>query len=137
VGEPIWAREDVAIAIHRRQLAEHGGRDGIRDCGLLSAAMARPPNLLADSEGIPDLAALAAAYACGIARQHPFVDGNKRTAWVVSRTFLKLNGHDLKASQEEKYRVMMNLAAGRLSESLFVDWIRAHREGKPSQAGKR
>ena len=124
--EPIWVREEVAIAIHRRQLAEHGGRDGIRDPGLLSSAMARPQNLLAYSKEPPDLAALAAAYAYGIARQHPFVDGNKRTAWVVARLFLPLNGHDLKASQEEKYRTMMVLAAGSLSEAQFADWIRAH-----------
>src|SRR5436309_14595068 len=88
LGEPhpragTRVREEVAIAIHRRQLAEHGGRDGIRDRGLLSAAMARPQNLLASSEEPPDLAVLAAAYAYGIARQHPFVDGNNRTAWVV------------------------------------------------------
>jgi death on curing protein len=72
------------------------------------------------------VAALAAASAFGIARQRPFVDGSERTAWVVSRTFLKLNGHDLKASQEEKYRTMMGLAAGRLSEPQLADWIRAH-----------
>ena len=72
------------MAIHRRQLAEHGGRDGIRDPGLLSSTLARPRNLLAYAEETPDLAALAAAYAFGIARQHPFIDGNKRTAWVVS-----------------------------------------------------
>jgi death-on-curing protein len=126
LGEPNWVREAVAIAIHRRQLAEHGGRDGIRDPGLLSSAMARHQNLLAYSEEPPDLAALAAAYAFGIARQHPFVDGNRRTAWVGCRTFLKLNGHDLKASQEEKYRAMVELAAGSLSEPQFAAWIRAH-----------
>jgi death-on-curing protein len=113
------------MAIHRRQLAEHGGREGIRDPGLLSSTLARPRNLLAYAEETPDLAALAAAYAFGIARQHPFVDGNKRTAWVVSRTFLKLNGRDLKAPQEEKYRAMMDLAAGSLSEQQLADWIRA------------
>jgi death-on-curing protein len=124
--EPIWVREAVAIAIHRRQLAEHGGRDGIRDPGLLSSAMARPQNQWAYADEPRDLSALAAAYAFGIARQHPFVDGNKRTAWVVCRTFLKLNGGDMKASQEEKYRTVMDLAAGSLSEAQFADWIRAH-----------
>ena len=114
------------MAIHRRQLAEHGGRDDSRDPGLLSSTLARPRNLLAYAEETPDLAALAAAYAFGIARQHPFIDGNKRTAWVVSRTFLQLNGRDLKASQEEKYGAMMGLAAGSLSEPQFADWIRAH-----------
>jgi death-on-curing protein len=124
--EPIGVDEAVVMAIHRRQLAEHGGRDGIRDPGLLSSTLARPRNLSADAEETPDLAALAAAYAFGIARQHPFVDGNKRTAWVVSRTFLKLNGCDLKASQTAKYSAMMDLAAGRVSEQQLADWVRAH-----------
>ncbi len=126
MGEPLWVREEVVIAIHRRQLAEHGGREGIRDLGLLSAILARPRNVLAYAEETPDHAALAAAYAFGLARQHPFVDGNKRTAWVVARTFLKLNGWDLTASQEEKYGVVMDLAAGCLSEPQFADWVRAH-----------
>jgi death on curing protein len=123
--EPVRVREAVVLAIHRRQLAEHGGRDGLRDPGLLSSTLAWPRNLLASAEKTPDLAALAAAYAFGIARHPPFVDGNQRTAWVVSRTFLKLNGHDVKASQEEKYRAMMDLAAGSLSEPQLAEWIRA------------
>ncbi len=126
MDEPAWIREEVVIAIHRRQLAEHGGREGIRDPGLLSLAVARSRNVLAYSVPPPDLAALAAAYAFGIGRQHPFVDGNKRTAWVVSRTFLQLNGRDLHATQEEKYRAMMDLAAGSLSEQEYADWIRSH-----------
>lgn len=114
------------MAIHRRQLAEHSGREGIRDPALLTSTLARPRNLLAYVEETPDLAALAAAYAFGIARQHPFVDGNKRTAWVVSRAFLKLNGHDLNALQGEKYGAMLDLAAGCVSEQQLADWIRAH-----------
>lgn len=124
MAEPVWVREEVVIAIHRRQLAEHGGRGGIRDAGLLSSALVRPRNILVYSEPPPDLAVLAAAYAFGIAKQHPFLDGNQRVAWVVTRTFLKLNGCNLEASQEEKYRAMMDLAAGVLSESEFAGWIR-------------
>ncbi len=124
--EPIWVRDDVVHAIHRRQLAEHGGGDGVRDEGLLASALARPKNCLAYSDPPPDLAALAAAYAYGIARNHPFVDGNKRTAFVVCRTFLKLNGQHVAASQEEKYRVFLRLAEGRLDEDELADWIRGH-----------
>jgi death-on-curing protein len=128
-AEPVWVREDVALAIHRRQLAEHGGSEGVRDAGLLASAMARPRNLLAyaeDPAAPPDLAALAASYAFGIARNHPFVDGNKRVALVVARTFLLLNGADLVASQEEKYVTFLRLAEGRLPEEELAGWIRAH-----------
>jgi death on curing protein len=126
VEEPVWLREDVVLAIHRRQLAEHGGSEGVRDPGLLSSALARPRNLMAYSDSPPDLAGLAAAYAFGILKNHPFLDGNKRTALVVARTFLKLNGCDLDTSQEEKYLAIMGLVAGRLTEEEFTDWIRAH-----------
>jgi death-on-curing protein len=126
LAEPIWVREDVVLAIHRRQLAEHGGGEGVRDPGLLSSALARPRNLLAYSTEPPDLATLAAAYAFAIVRNHPFVDGNKRTALIVARSFLKLNGCDLIASQEEKYRVIMSLAEGRLSEEDLTIWVRSH-----------
>jgi death-on-curing protein len=127
-AEPVWVREDVVLAVHRRQLAEHGGTDGVRDRGLLASAMARPRNLLAyaeDPAAPPDLAALAASYAFGIARNHPSVDGNKRVALVVARTFLLLNGVDLAASQEEKYVTFLRLAEGRLPEEELADWIRA------------
>jgi death-on-curing protein len=124
--EPIWIREDVVLAIHRRQLAEHGGGDGLRDAGLLASALARPKNLLSYADPLPDLALLAASYAWGIARNHPFVDGNKRTAYVVCRTFLQLNGQDLDASQEDKYRTFLRLAEGRLAEEKLAGWIRAH-----------
>lgn len=126
MSEPVWIREDVAFAIHRRQLAEHGGAEGVRDPGLLSSALARPRHLLAHSDVTPDLASLASAYAFGIARNHPFVDGNKRTAYVVCRTFLILNGHDLQASREEKYRTFLDLARGEMSEEQLVTWIREH-----------
>ena len=124
--EPIWVREEVVQAIHGRQLAEHGGEPGIRDAGLLSSALARPRNLVAYADQEPDLAALAAAYAFGVANNHPFLDGNKRTAYVVCRTFLKLNDCDLEASPEEKYLTFMKLAKGELAEEALVRWIRAH-----------
>ena len=127
--KPVWIRDDVVLAIHRRQLAEHGGADGIRDAGLLSSALARLKNLAAYSDKEPDLAALAASYAYGIVKNHPFVDGNKRTAFVVCRVFLKLNGRDLNASQEQKYLTFLKLAEGRLSESELADWIRDHLAG--------
>jgi death on curing protein len=122
----IWVREDVVLAVHLRQLAEHGGGEGLRDEGLLQSALARPQNLLAYSAPSPDLASLAAAYAYGIARNHPFVDGNKRTALIVARLFLLLNGMDLVATQEEKYSTFLALAAGELSEENLANWVRQH-----------
>ncbi|NJM72127.1 MAG: type II toxin-antitoxin system death-on-curing family toxin [Scytonema sp. RU_4_4] len=124
--ELIWILYEVVVAIHRRQLAEHGGLEGIRDEGLLQSALYRPKNLLAYSESPPDAASLTAAYAYGIVKNHPFVDGNKRTAYVVMRTFLKLNGYDIQASNEEKYQIWIDLAAGKLSEEELAEWIREH-----------
>ena len=120
----VWLLEETIIAIHHRQIAEHGGGDGLRDEGLLSSALARPQNLLAYVEPPPDLAALAAAYAYGIARDHPFVDGNKRTALIAARTFLLLNGVNLEAGQDEKFLTFQSLAAGSLTEDELADWIR-------------
>ena len=120
----VWLLEETLRAIHHRQIAEHGGSEGLRDEGLLSSALARPQNLLAYGEPPPDLAALAAAYAYGIARDHPFVDGNKRTALVAMRTFLLLNGVDLDASQDEKYITFVQLAQGTIVEEQLADWIR-------------
>jgi death-on-curing protein len=114
----------VVLAIHQRQTAEHGGLHGIRDAGLLESALLRPRNLLHYSESEPDLAWLAASYAFGIARDHPFLDGNKRTSFVVCRTFLILNGRDLDATQEEKYRTFLALAEGKISERELALWIR-------------
>lgn len=125
MAEPIWVRDDVVLAIHQRQLAEHGGVDGLRDAGLLASALARPKNLLAYGESEPDVSDLAAAYAFGIARNHPFVDGNKRTAFVVCRTFLILNGRDVDASQEDKYTTFLSLAGGTLGENELGEWIRS------------
>ena len=120
----VWLLEETAIAIHQRQISEHGGIEGLRDEGLLASALARPQNLLAYAQPRPDLAALAAAYAYGIARDHPFVDGNKRTALVAARTFLLLNGVNLEASQDEKYLTFLELAQGTLTGELLADWIR-------------
>jgi death-on-curing protein len=120
----VWLLEETIIAIHQRQVSEHGGIEGLRDEGLLSSALARPQNLLAYAQPRPDLAALAAAYAYGIARDHPFVDGNKRTALVAARTFLLLNGVNLEVSQDEKYVTFLQLAQGTVTEDQLADWIR-------------
>ncbi len=119
-----WLLEETVYAIHQRQIAEHGGSNGVRDVGLLLSALARPQNLLAYSEDAPDISALAAAYAFGVAKNHPFIDGNKRTALVVMRTFLQLNGCNINASQEEKYLTCLKLAEGNLSEEELAEWIR-------------
>jgi death-on-curing protein len=122
----VWVREDVVLAVQLRQLAEHGGGEGIHDEGLLRSALARPQNLLAYCDPPPNLASLAAAYAYGIARNHPFVDGNKRTALIITRLFLLLNGVDLVATQEEKYSTFLALPAGELSEEELTNWVRTH-----------
>lgn len=120
----VWIATEVALAAHGEQLAEHGGADGVRDAGALESAMMRPRNLA--DYGQPDIAALAAAYAFGIARNHPFVDGNKRTAAVVAETFLDLNGHALSASDAELVVAILTLAEGDLSEDELADWFRQH-----------
>ena len=117
-----WVRRDVVLAIHRRQIAEHGGLHGIRDEGLLDSALARPRNLAAYADE-PSLAELAAAYAYGLAANHPFADGNKRTAFVICRLFLELNGQSLRASPEEKYLTFLALAAGEISEEQLGRWL--------------
>lgn len=122
--EPVWIGRDLALAIHAEQLAEHGGADGIRDAGLLEGALARPLNLAA--YGDPDIAALAAALGFGLARNHPFIDGNKRTAYVAVETFLVLNGFDLTADDAECIAAMLDLAAGDLPEAGFAAWLRDH-----------
>ena len=120
------------MAAHAEQLAEHGGGAGVRDAGMLESAMARPQNLAVYGPstslrtGEPDAAALAGAYAFGIARNHPFVDGNKRTAAVVSETFLVLNGYALTATDAELVVAFLALAAGELSEEEMADWFRGH-----------
>ena len=117
----------MAEAAHAEQLAEHGGPPGVRDAGALESAMARPRNLAL--YGQPDLAALAAAYGFGIVRNHPFVDGNKRTAAVMMETFLVLNGGALTANDAELVVAIQALAAGELSEDELADWLREHAKG--------
>jgi death on curing protein len=119
---PIWLDARDANAVHDRQLAEHGGGMGLRDTGLLESALARPVNRW--NYGEDDPAALAAAYAFGIARNHPFIDGNKRTAWVLTRLFLVVNGHKLAFTAEDAIRMMLALAAGELEEEAVTDWFR-------------
>ena len=121
--QPIWLLPEVAQAVHKRQLAEHGGREGIRDAGLLEYALIPPQNLYAYTNGKSSLTELAAAYAYGLARNHPFIDGNKRTALVLSLLFLKLNHRPVVTSQEKLYTVFMALAQGQLSESELTDWF--------------
>lgn len=124
-----WVRLDVMESVHLEQIAEHGGGEGTRDAGLLASALARPQHLVAyaaeDGDG-PDAAALAAAYAFGIARNHPFVDGNKRTALAVAETFLTLNGLRLTASDAQVVVAFVALAAGELGEEELADWFREH-----------
>ena len=120
----VWIDRALALALHERQLAEHGGSVGVRDEALLESALARPQQLFAYGDPPPDLAALAASLAFGLARNHPFVDGSKRTAHVCYRVFLALNDAELEASGEEKYVQMLSLAEGSLSEAGFADWLR-------------
>lgn len=118
-----WIDIDVTLAYHNLQIAEHGGAEGVRDIGLLDSALARPRNLLA-YEPNSDMASLAAAYAFGIIRNHPFVDGNKRTGYVVMESFLILNNHELKVDATEKYLTFISLAEGSLSEDELAQWLR-------------
>ena len=122
--EPVWLDVEVALAIHDRQLAEHGGGVGVRDAGLLDSALARPLNQW--NYGEDDLCALAAAYGFGVARNHPFVDGNKRTAWVLARLFLALNNAALTFTPDDAINTVLALAAGDLSEEELTDWFREH-----------
>lgn len=119
----VWIPKAVILAVHDEQLAEHGGLRGIRDEGLLDSALARPQQL-ANYSTTPDFADLAAAYGYGIARNHPFIDGNKRTAFVAALLFLMLNGYRLQATDADKVMIMLKVAAGEISEEAFVDWIR-------------
>lgn len=122
-----WIACEVLQAVHGEQLAEHGGPAGLRDANALESAVARPEQLA--HYGSPDAADLAAAYGFGIARNHPFVDGNKRTAFVAIELFLALNGFELKASDADCVTTMLELAAGNLSEHALAEWIRAHVPG--------
>lgn len=120
--EPIWLDSSIAHAIHDRQLAEHGGGAGLRDQGALESALARPVNQWAYGED--DLVQLAAAYAFGVARNHPFADGNKRTAWILARLFLMANGVEIAFDKIKAINVVLALAAGEISEDELADWFR-------------
>ena len=119
-----WLSADVLLAVHEEQLAEHGGAAGVRDLGLFESALARPQNVAA--YGNPDAADLAASYGVGLAKNHPFIDGNKRTAFVAVELFLALNGHDLMADDADCVLTMLAVAAGSLDEPGFAAWLRTH-----------
>jgi death on curing protein len=121
--EPIWVQQRVVIAAHEESLAEHGGPSGIRDLGMLESALARPKNLFACSEMELSLERMAAAYAFGIMANHPFVDGNKRTALIAAITFLRLNGIRIPADKAETYLTFYGLAAGSVTEEQFAEWF--------------
>ena len=119
-----WLTREVLVAVHEEQLAEHGGAAGLRDEGLFESALARPRQLA--NYGEPDAADLAAAYAYGLVRNHPFIDGNKRTAYVAAELFLAFNGYDMTASDESATLTTLALAASDIDEAAFAAWLRRH-----------
>jgi death-on-curing protein len=121
--EPLWIEERDAIAIHDRLLALHGGATGLRDHGLPGSALARPRQHYAHTS---DIVAMAALYTAGIVRNHPFVDGNKRTGFVIGILFLELHGYKFKASEEDATQAVMALAAGTVDETSYVAWMRGN-----------
>jgi len=125
VKEPLWLDRRAIIAFHSESLAEHGGSSGIRDEGLLDSALARPKNQFAYAAE-SDIAKLAAAYGFGLAKNHAFVDGNKRIAFIAAATFLRLNGYRLTSSRMEEIQTVLAVAAGELTEEAFATWIRLH-----------
>lgn len=143
----VWLGKTLVLAIHDRQVTEHGGSVGVRDEGLLESALARPQQLHAYGDPSPDLADLAAALACGVARNHPFVDGNKRTAAVCCETFVELNAAKLEADDLDLYPLYLALAEGKLTEREFAAWLRErlrfarhsemHERRKPYRAKRR
>lgn len=125
-AEPKWITKEIVLALHSRQIAEHGGQDGLRDDHLLLSAISRPQQLFYYADPQPDLCAKAASYAFGLAKNHAFLDGNKRIAFVVYRLFLKWNGLELHADKLARYETMLALAAGDISEETFCAWLREH-----------
>jgi len=125
VKEPRWVSVAVVMAVHEAQLAEHGGSAGVRDEGLLESALARPQQIYAYADS-PSLTRLAAAYAVGIAKNHPFLDGNKRTAWVICATFLELNRRRVTASQSDVVEIMLGVAEGSVSDDGLTVWLDQH-----------
>ena len=122
--QPLRLQTRLVLALHDMLIAEHGGSHGVRDAGLLDSALSRPVNLF--SYGDPDLPALAAAYAAGIIKNHPFIDGNKRTGFAAAATFLDRNGLELTASEGEATRMTLDLASGTVSEEEYAAWLRTN-----------
>ncbi len=128
-----WITKSALMLLHGESLATHGGGEGLRDEGLLDSALARPLNLVAyaDTDAPPDVAALAASYTVGLAKNHPFVDGNKRAAFLATGLFLYLNGYRLEATQAEATITMLAVATGDITEDAFAEWLRLHTHKKP------
>lgn len=125
MSEPVWLNRRVLEMLHGESVAEHGGADGLRDEGLFESALARPQNLFA-YEGVTDIARLAACYGFGLAKNHAFVDGNKRVAFIATGLFLRLNGYRLVADQVQATLTVLSVASGASSENEFAGWIRQH-----------
>ena len=128
MSEPTWVNLRAIKAFHDRQINEHGGLPGLRDEGLLLSALSRPENAYHCSDPKPDAAELAAAYGFRFAKNYPFNDANKRTALIAMHLFLKLNGYDLAASPEDKYKMIIRVAASNISENELAQWVRKHLE---------
>jgi death on curing protein len=124
MSEPVWIEHELVLAIHDRQLVEHGGPEGLRDESLLLSALARPQNQFTYESA--DIVGLAARYAAGIVQNHPFFDGNKRTGFIVGVLFLELNGYRFSATEEAAAQAVVELAAGTLDEKGFREFLRAH-----------
>lgn len=122
--EPLWLSKAVVFAVHDRLLADFGGSPGVRDDGLLESALGKPQNLFA--YGKPSLFELAASYAFGIVRNHPFIDGNKRTSFVAAAAFLDFNGFELTANEVDATLKTLGLAAGEISEKEFAAWLKSN-----------
>lgn len=125
MSEPAWVNRHVLELLHSESIAEHGGAEGLRDEGLFESALARPQNLFA-YEGVTGMARLAASYIFGLAKNHAFVDGNKRVAFIAGGLFLRLNGWRLKAEQAEATLVILSVASGAMSEDELAEWIGRH-----------
>ena len=126
MSEPVWIEQELALSLHAELIAEYGGLNGVRDAGLLESALARPRQLLA--YGDPNLFDMAAAYAFGIVRNHPFVDGNKRTALAVTDVYLQLNGFEIVVDEIQAVVAFQDLAAGEIDEAMLAKWIEANTE---------
>jgi death-on-curing protein len=131
--EPSWLNREECLAIHEMMLAQHGGLAGVRDEGLLESALSKPQNLFAYAS--PTLAEMAASYAAGIILNHPFLDGNKRTGFMVAAVFLEVNGHALTATEESAVENTLGLAAGKLKEAGYAMWLKMNSRKNPQVSG--